>query len=359
MTAVGTITGLVPPTHLGCALARAGDLALAHGHNATAYQILNPGISHWFAGGFAAVVGYVKRGGYLVVAGAPVCPPALLVDASRAFEEFARRQGCHVCYVCAEEAQVGALRSLGNHASICLGAMPVWNPRSWAEMIATNRGLRGQLNRARNKRVEVEEVHAARHARDPRLRTLLADWLDRHPLFEMGFLAGARALNGSMRGRLLFVARRDGRPVGFLLASPVAARNGFLAEQIVRDSAAPNGTTELLIDMCMRILAERGFTFCTLGLVALSRQTPAMRDNPLWVNGLFTAARLTGERLYHFDGLERFRLKLAPAAWEPVHIVVNSRRFAPGTLPAAARAFYAPSLLPLALRLIGAHGRFR
>jgi lysylphosphatidylglycerol synthetase-like protein (DUF2156 family) len=56
----------------------ARDLVLAHGWNATADQILNPGIRHWFAAAGDAVVGYVTEGRVRVVAGAPVATEARL-----------------------------------------------------------------------------------------------------------------------------------------------------------------------------------------------------------------------------------------------------------------------------------------
>lgn len=52
---------------------RARELVLQFGWNATAYQIINPGIALWFSASGDAVVGYVRKHGVLVVAGAPVC----------------------------------------------------------------------------------------------------------------------------------------------------------------------------------------------------------------------------------------------------------------------------------------------
>ncbi|MBK5186768.1 MAG: hypothetical protein JJD97_00910, partial [Gemmatimonadaceae bacterium] len=51
---------------------RARELVLRYGWNATAYQILNPGFALWFSGAGDAVIGYVRRSGVHVVAGAPV-----------------------------------------------------------------------------------------------------------------------------------------------------------------------------------------------------------------------------------------------------------------------------------------------
>jgi phosphatidylglycerol lysyltransferase len=65
---------------------RARELVLRYGWNATAYQIVNPGIRQWFSGAGDAVVGYVTRWGVRVVAGAPVWNPkqwAAIVKAKR------------------------------------------------------------------------------------------------------------------------------------------------------------------------------------------------------------------------------------------------------------------------------------
>src|SRR5215212_758832 len=79
-------------------LQRVRALVLAHGWNATAYQIINPGITHWFAAAGDAVVGYVRRAGVRVVAGAPVCAAERLPAVAAEFEAAAHRAGERVCY---------------------------------------------------------------------------------------------------------------------------------------------------------------------------------------------------------------------------------------------------------------------
>ena len=100
----------------------------------------------------------------------------------------------------------------------------------------------------------------------------------------MHFLVEPDTLGGVLEDRRLYVAKRDGRVVAFLVASPVPLRNGFLIEQIARGAGCPNGTAELLIDAAMRDLAGARITYVTQGLVALSTQAgAAMADNPLWL----------------------------------------------------------------------------
>jgi phosphatidylglycerol lysyltransferase len=166
-----------------------------------------------------------------------------------------------------------------------------------------------------------------------------------------------QTLAGVVEDRRLWVARRPSpagpAAVGFLLASPVPQRNGWLIEQIVRTPRAPNGTAELLIDTAMRRLAAEGSAYVTLGLVALSSQAaPEMRANPRWLRILAAWAKAHGRRFYNFDGLEAFRVKLCPDSWETIYAISNEPTISLQTLYAVAAAFSAGSPLKLAAQTL-------
>jgi phosphatidylglycerol lysyltransferase len=139
--------------------------------------------------------------------------------------------------------------------------------------------------------------------------------------------------------RRLFVAERGGQTVGFLIASPIPRRDGWLIEQIIRGRAAPNGTTELLLDTAVRALAAEGAGYVTLGLAPLSR-TVAQHPAPPWpVRLLLAWVRVHGRRFYNFEGLENFKRKFQPEGWEPIYAVTDRRRISLRTLYAIAGAF--------------------
>jgi phosphatidylglycerol lysyltransferase len=290
----------------------ARDLAMTYGWNTTAYQILNPGLQHWYAPTARAVVAYMRRQNVLLVAGAPVCAADALGSVLAAFERFARDQGCRVCYVCAAERMREVAAESCVHATIVIGAQPVWDPQEWARVIESRRSLRAQLARARNKGVTIESLPCAQGRGNPELDRVLDQWLESRGLPPLHFLVEPRIFDGAVADRVLLVARHDGLAVSFLVASPVAARNGFLIEQVARSSHAPNGVSELLIDAAIRRFAEEGRAYVTLGLVALSNQASgADAINPWWLRLMMAFAR--ANRFYNFRGLERFRLKLSPA----------------------------------------------
>ena len=311
-------------------LGAARRLVLEHGWNSTCYQILNPGIRHWFSQAGDAVVGYVPRHKTLVVAGAPVCRPERLAAVASEFEAQARSAGHRVCYVCAEERLDAIYKNSPRHARIVLGAQPVWDPARWEALAQLRRTVRQQLNRARNKGVHVEPVAPGDALHDAELRACVHDWLAARPLPPLHFLVEPFALDGVLDDRLILVARHARKAVAILVASPVPARGGYLIEQIARSTVAPNGTTELLIDHAMRSIAAQGRRYATLGLVALADELPGeMSRNPWWMRRLMALARAHANRFYNFRGLLQFRRKLGPERWEGVYAIVNEPAFTP------------------------------
>ena len=313
---------------------------MAHGCNATAYQILNPGISHWFSARGDAVVGYVIRGSWLLAAGEPICAPENLAETIAGFEGFARDGNRSVCYVCAAESMRQLLAGSPGHSAIAMGAQPVWNPAEWHRIARARRSFRAQLNRSLNKGVRIEfpvPIDGVHGGDDSDIRRTLLEWLQSRRLPPMHFLVEPEVLSGVVDDRILLVARREERIVAFLVASPVTGRNGFLIEELARSPRAPNGTSELLIDAAMNRFAAAGCTYATMGLVALAQGTT--RGNPLWLRGLMHIARAHANRFYNFRGLERFRAKMHPAGWEKLYAISNEQRFSPQALYAIGGAF--------------------
>ena len=317
----------------------ARQLVLDYGWNAMSYQILNPGIEHWFAPDGKAVVGYATSSGYRVVAGAPVCAQERLADVAAAFNAEAARAGKRVCYFGAQERFVQRLAQRGRVTSILLGAQPVWQPADWPGIIAGKSSLRQQVVRARNKGVIITPWDAQQATKHAVLTQRLHEWLATRGLPPMHFVVEPDTL-GVLADRRVLVANRNQQIVGFLIASPVPLRNGWLVEQMVRSPAAPNGTIELLLDTAMRTFAAEGAAYVTLGLSPLSRHaqiTPP--PQPLLVRALLFLLRVHGQRFYNFEGLDRFKAKFQPAFWEPVYAVTTGRHISLHTLYAIAGVF--------------------
>jgi len=326
----------IPPS---LAWYEARELVLRYGWNTMAYQILNPGITLWFSHDRHAVVGYVLAGGYRVVAGAPISAEDDLVATVAQFESAANADRQRVCYFGAQNRIAAIVAATGRASQLLLGAQPIWDPNHWPAIIARKASLRAQIARARNKGIRVMEWPSDTATNHPELRQCLAEWLATRGLPSLHFLVEPETL-ARLQDRRVFVALRDRRVAGFLIATPIPQRNGWLIEQIVRGANAPNGLAELLVDNAMQNLAADGSTYVTLGLAPLSRHADgAESTHPLWVRAVLHWMRIHGQRFYNFDGLDSFKAKLQPDSWEPVYALTRERWVGARALYAITGAF--------------------
>ena len=324
-------------------------LVLRYGWNATAFQILNPGVAHWFSATGDAVVGYDEYAGTRVVVGAPVCANERLADVVAEFERDSANAGSRVMYFGAGSRLEQLALAERRYAFLQLGAQPAWDPREWDSVVRGKKSLRAQLHRATNKGVTVTEWTADRATNNEGLARVLAQWLATRGLPPLHFMTEANIL-GALDGRRVFVAEQRGNLMAFLVATPVPARDGWLVEQWPRLPSAPNGTTHLLVDAAMRAFALAGSSYATLGLAPLSgRAGEPAEGQQWWLRLLLRWVRAHGRRFYNFRGLDAFKASLQPARWEPIYAIGPGRRVSIGMLRAVAGVFGGGS----PVRLIG------
>ncbi|HLA63857.1 MAG TPA: DUF2156 domain-containing protein [Rhodothermales bacterium] len=297
-------------------------LVLRYGWNAMAYQILNPGISYWFAPDGDAVVGYATAGGYRVVGGVPVCARDRLLAVAEAFIADTRAAGERVCFFGTERLLLDWVRARGPATVLPLGAQPVWDPAHLAARFRDKGSLRAQLARARNKGVVVERWGGARAQGHPALEACLRGWLETRGLPPMHFLVEWDVLARPL-DRHVYVALRDGAVVAYTVLSPVPLRQGWLVEQTVRGADAPNGTAELLLDHAARDVAAEGAAYLTLGLAPLARTGAPTVGLPAAVRLLLAWVRVHGRRFYNFEGLEQYKRKFEADHWEPIYAIAE------------------------------------
>lgn len=312
---------------------------LAHGWNSTCFQIVNPGIHRWWSQDGSVLVGYVVSGQLAVVAGAPVCAPERLAEGVEEWEAFVASRGLEVCYFGAEERLRSVLESSGGYAQVVLGCQPEWHPSEFLRALRTSSTLRAQLNRARNKGVHVLERTVGVDIDRSELETVLEDWLAHRGPPTLRFLVEPHILE-ALEGRRLFVAFRGPRVIGFVTLSRVPARSGWLTEQFVRATDAPNGTVELLLASAAEAVEKEGATYLTLGIVPLVVQGAAVQSSePRWLGFSRRWARAHYTRFYNFRGLMEFKAKFRPEEWTPVVVAVKGTSFRLSHLRAIVRAF--------------------
>ncbi len=315
--------------------------------NATSAQVLGPGYAYWFDDGGRGCVAYQDTGSAWVVAGAPLCAPDDVPVLVAGFVAAARAAGRRASFFGAE----AALAHGHGMDALLVGEQPVWDPQRWADTVRSSRSLREQHRRARAKGVRVRRVSAA-EALGPlrsQLQGLLDRWLDSRAMTTMGFVVQPDIF-AAARDRRFYVAELPGggdagpgRVVAALITLPIPARQGWLFEHLLRDADAVNGTTDLLVDLAMRDLADDGATYATLGLAPLSGD----------VNGWLRFARRLGSSLYRFEGVRAFKARLRPHRWDPIYLATPRRRCSAVLgIVDTLRAFAGGSLLRFGLRTL-------
>jgi phosphatidylglycerol lysyltransferase len=316
---------------------RALAILRRHAWETTSFQMLEAGFRHWFDGD--AVVGYVDTGGAWVAGGAPVAAVDRLAEVAAGFTAAARAAGRRACFFACEDR----FRARAGGRAILLGHQPVWDPAAWGATVAASRSLRYQVRRAAKKGVVVREVAPDEAARPGGFRAaaeaLIATWLARRGMAPMRFLVDIEPFTFAHE-RVYVAAERDGALVGFAAAIPVYARGRLFVEDLLRAPGAPNGTAEALVDAAMHLAAGRGLAGLTLGLAPLAGPVPT---------ALRVARRLAGP-LYDFRGLEAFKSKLRPAAWEPVSLAVPPGTWRATALRDSLAAFAGGSLVGFGVR---------
>jgi phosphatidylglycerol lysyltransferase len=302
------------------------------GDEPTSFQMLEPGHRYWIEPD--ACIAYADVGGAWVTVGEPVCASEATAEVVARFRAEAARQRREVRFFHVGEDFAARSGLSATH----IGEQPVWNPQDWEATLASSRSLREQLRRARAKGVTTRPVPGAEMAR-PQARVrieceaLIQRWLSSRRMHEMRFMVLVEPFEFAEERRYV-VAERDGAVIGFAASVPIYRRGGWFLEDLLRDSNAPNGTAELLVDASMRGFAGEGATYATLGLAPLAGD----------VGPVLSFTRDATAQLYNFAGIRAFKEKLRPCRWEPVHVAYEPgelgvlamrdvlRAFAPGGL---------------------------
>ncbi len=315
------------------------NLILRFGWNSTCYQLMNPGFRYWFSKDGLAAVGYVQYAKTRIVGGGPVCAFEHLPKVVAEFEAETSARGLHVCYFASEARLESLLVGHSGYAVLQLGAQPVWKPSELVHIIEAKQSLRSQLHRAENKGLVVREWGVREASKSSTLHAVLTQWLATRGLPSLHFLVEPETL-AQLEDRRMFVATIGSDVVGFLNASPIPERHGWLIEQFVRGSAAPNGTVELMLCHAAKTFAEEGYDYLTLGLspLTMAGKSSSQRTSPI-LQFLLGWARGHGKRFYNFAGLEFFKAKFEPETWEPIYAISNEKQFSLRALYAIACAF--------------------
>jgi hypothetical protein len=266
----------------------------------------------------------------LVAGGSPLSRQ----DFDLAWQEFCRdvKPGASM-FVSVYDEFVPLLESAG-FSAVKVGREP-WV--DLADCIPTGnagKGVRSARNQAIQAGLQVEEwTWEAIQSDDEKKNTLqkiLREWKSTRLITLEGFLNATDPL-AELPGRRFFVLRSQHRVEAYLVATPVAARNGYFLEDMVMRNFAPRGAGELLTLEAMLALKDSGGEVASLGVVSMTEVdvTHSPKLPPL-IKFLMVTVPGYARMAYNFDGLETYRKRFKPRLWRGIFVAVN-----PGLLPPA------------------------
>lgn len=321
------------------------DKLTAFGSDAVSFQALESGLRWWDdaapPSGTGASLAFHEVGRSWIAVGTPLVAQDLRSAAARRFAEHARAHNKRAVFFGIEQPEIFA-----GFNRLPIGLQSELRPSLWTATLRRSPKLREQLRRARAKGVSIRIVDASELAAGSPLRgaveALRDEWLGLRPMEPMVFLVSVELFHAPER-HLYLLAEWRGNPVQFLSAVPIGERRGWLMEDMLRSLAAPNGTTELLIDRLMQHVVDNS-ELVTPGL------TPLAGPIPWWLR----VARDAAIPLYDFSGLRRFRARLLPPIWRPIWLVWD-RGPVIAVLLDVLRAFAGGRLLRFAWRSLVRH----
>jgi phosphatidylglycerol lysyltransferase len=298
-------------------------LQTLYGYNAHSLVSISPGAMLWSTPEIDGAIIYGEFGRVWLAAGEPLARAQDKPALARQFAEHARQHNRVVAFVPTTTAFACSIESR-DFSAVKVGAAPFFDLRNWNPRGNLAKKMRAEVNQARRAGVTVESLKHIDHDLKQEAADLCLRWLGhRLAATSFGWLVALDPFRHADHKKY-FIARANGKLVGFLSASPIPARRGWYLEDVLRDSDAPPGTATLLVFEALQTLKKDGAELATLGTAPLANEgsNEITTDHRVVTSALGVASkRFSG--VYNFEGLRRFKGKFAPSWWESEYVVAQ------------------------------------
>ncbi len=332
-------------------------LQTQYGYNAHSLVSIAPGALVWSSPEIDGAIIYSEFGRVWLAAGEPLAAAEDKTALARQFAAHARRHNRVVAFV---PATTSFARSIGSRdfSAVKVGAAPYFDLKRWNPRGDSAKKMRAEVNQARRAGVIVESLEHIEHDLKQEAADLCLRWLGkRRAATSFAWLMALDPFRHADHKKY-FVARANGKLVGFLSASPIPARKGWYLEDVLRQPDAPPGTATLLIFEALQALKKDGAELATLGTAPLASDgsNEITTEHRVVARALQIASKRF-RAVYNFEGLRRFKGKFAPSWWESEYVVAQRGIAIPPRVANAIMRALVPRGLPQlltrqALRLI-------
>lgn len=282
------------------------------------------------------LIGYRRTDGAVVVLGDPVAPLEEIRPLTEAFHAHFESLGVDIIYLLASERfkteMAGTLCPISIELAEILSLDPSHNPFD-------NPGERGSLVRRKVRRalkegVSCQEERLEDFKAKAALEEIVAIWLQGRKGRQAHI--SKPEIFDHCTGKRLFVAYKEGSPIGLVILNRLDAYHGWLLNHLMVLSDVPHGTSELLVVKALEEVALEGCNFITWGAVPLDALGEIIGLSP--INDKLSRLLFLGlRRLFLSGGLNSFWSKFEPNR-SKAYILFNKERISPSALISLTRA---------------------
>lgn len=337
--------------------AKALDFQLLYGYNEHSLVGISGEKKFWFDDAGKGAISYIEHGNVRLVTGEPLAKAENLAAITGEFVEKARAEKKIAAFLPVTERFARLVRT-PDLDIVKVGAAPYFDLQKWNPRGNKAKHLRAALNQAAKSGVTVTQITELKSEFCGEVDALCENWLaSRQAGVKFGWLFELNPFEHAECKKFFAARDESGKLVGMLAASPMAAREGWYLEDVLRRSDAPKGTAETLVAETLRILAAEGAKLATLGTIPLAENGADgfQTDRNFLAKKCLRFARQHLHLIYNFDGLRRFKSKFVPCWWESEYVVVQKGLF---VAPRVANAFFKAVIPGGILSLIRRKPRF-
>ena len=142
---------------------------------------------------------------------------------------------------------------------------------------------------------------------------------------ELSFMLGTISLDNPMDRRYFAAYDREENMLGFIVFSPFAGGQGYLADVTRRKNNAPIGVMEKITIEAFRKMKLEGVKWGSLGLAPLANVTEDGKITGKLLEFIYEKLN----NFYGFKSLHHYKKKYGCTVWEPRYLVYYPKMFTP------------------------------
>ena len=306
---------------------RVRKLLYKYGENSLSYIAIEDDKRYYFGHNVEGVIAYTIAAGVAVCAGDPVCSDKDMPLFIAEFIIHCKENNLNICFCHTLEKHIPLYSLLGFGKTKC-GEEAMFDLETYNLSGGKVAKIRNAINHASALKITISEYKPL-EKRDKFIEQQINDvsdeWLKDKNSSELSFMLGTISLDNPMDKRYFAAYNNEKEMLGFIVFSPFAGGQGYLADITRRRNNAPIGVMEKITIEAFNKMKLEGVKWGTLGLAPLVNTT----DEGGATGKLFKFVYEELNSFYGFKGLYHYKKKYSPTAWENRYIVYYPKLFTP------------------------------